>query len=103
PMTEPLSPRDLFERFEAGALEKNARRGNDRAPTSRSSSPEAPEAEASATLVRRYFEMWNTGEGALADQVLGPQYLDHAHPAVIGPAGARSIAPRFRRANPDAR
>jgi predicted SnoaL-like aldol condensation-catalyzing enzyme len=61
------------------------------------------EAEASARLVRRYFEMWNTGEGAVADEVLGPRYVDHAHPDVIGPAAARSIAPRFHKAHPDAR
>jgi len=90
-MTEPLSPRDLFERFEAGALKNDALGG------------ESAEVKASAELVRRYFDMWNTGEGAVADQVLAPHYLDHAYPAVIGPAAARAIAPRFRRANPEAR
>ena len=43
------------------------------------------------------------GEGRVADEVLGPRYLDHAHPHVIGPAAARSIAPRFHKAHPDAR
>jgi predicted SnoaL-like aldol condensation-catalyzing enzyme len=76
-MTEPFSPRDRLGRLEAGAPRENAQ----------------------TALVRRYFEMWNTGEGAVADQVLGPRYVDHAHPAVIGPAAARSIAPRFHRAN----
>jgi predicted SnoaL-like aldol condensation-catalyzing enzyme len=90
-MTEPLSPRALFERFEAGAEHRTA---HDCAGLP---------SEASARLVRRYFEMWNTGEGSVADEVLGPRYLDHAHPHVIGPAAARSIAPRFHKAHPDAR
>lgn len=84
-MNEPLSPRALFERFETGARQRTTHD------------------EASAALVRRYFEMWNTGEGTLADQVLGPRYVDHAHPDVIGPAAARSIAPRFHKSHPDAR
>jgi predicted SnoaL-like aldol condensation-catalyzing enzyme len=53
-------------------------------------------------LVRRYFDMWNTGEGAVADLVLGPVYVDHAHPDVLGPARVRSLVPRFRAASPDA-
>jgi ketosteroid isomerase-like protein len=91
-MTEPLSPRALFERFEAGARHESAHDGAGRSF-----------AETAASLVRRYFEMWNTGEGSVADEVLGPRYLDHAHPHVIGPAASRSIAPRFHRAHPDAR
>src|SRR5215471_959618 len=78
-MTEPVSPREHFERLRADARRNDAALGTG--------------------LVRRYFEMWNTGEGAIADQVLSPRYVDHAHPAVIGPAAARSIAPRFHRAN----
>lgn len=54
-------------------------------------------------LVRRYFEMWNTGAGVVADAVLGPKYIDHAHPDTVGPAASRSLAPRFHAANPDVR
>jgi len=86
-MNAPLSPRALFEHFEAGARQRTI----------------VAEAEASTRLVQRYFEMWNTGKGTLADEVLGPQYVDHAHPDVIGPAAARSIAPRFHKKHPDAR
>src|SRR5512140_2049218 len=60
-----------------------------------------PTAENEA-LVLRYFDMWNTGDGAVADAVLSPRYLDHAHPGVLGPAAARSLVPRFRAASPDA-
>jgi len=60
------------------------------------------DAEANQILVRRYFEMWNTGDRTEADAVLGPTYLDHAHPSVMGPAAVRSLVRRFRRENPDA-
>lgn len=55
---------------------------------------------ANRALVHRYFDMWNTGDGSVADAILGPTYLDHAHPEVIGPAALRSLVPRFRAANP---
>jgi predicted SnoaL-like aldol condensation-catalyzing enzyme len=61
------------------------------------------EAEANRDVVRRYFEMWNTGDRAQADVVLAPTYLDHAHPSVLGPAAVRSLVRRFRAAYPEAR
>jgi predicted SnoaL-like aldol condensation-catalyzing enzyme len=63
----------------------------------------APDAETNQVLVRRYFEMWNTGDRTEADAVLGPTYLDHARPSVVGPAAVRSLVRRFRSENPDAR
>jgi predicted SnoaL-like aldol condensation-catalyzing enzyme len=89
-MIETRSPRDRFERFVAAA----ATAGPPRDP---------PLSEANKVLVRRYFEMWNTGDGAVADAVVGPTYLDHAHPEVLGPGALRSLVPRFRAANPEAR
>src|ERR1700761_2736249 len=58
---------------------------------------------ANESLVRRYFEMWNSGDGSVADAVLGPTYLDHALPDVLGPAASRSLVPRFHAANPEVR
>lgn len=86
---QPPSPREMFERFVAAASA---------APPS-----DEPRAAANIVLVQRYFEMWNTGDGAVADTVLGATYLDHAHPEVLGPAALRSLVPRFRAANPGAR
>jgi predicted SnoaL-like aldol condensation-catalyzing enzyme len=63
----------------------------------------AADAEANRGLVRRYFEMWNTGNRAEADAVLGSTYLDHAHASVVGPAAMRSLVRRFRTENPEAR
>jgi predicted SnoaL-like aldol condensation-catalyzing enzyme len=63
----------------------------------------AADSEVNESLVRRYFDMWNTGDGTVADAVLGPTYRDHALPDVLGPAAARSLAPRFHAAHPEAR
>ncbi len=88
-MTKAPSPQELFERFVA-AKGADLQRGL------------SARATANGALVLRYFEMWNTGDGSIADQVLGPTYLDHAHPEVLGPAALRSLVPRFRTANPGA-
>jgi predicted SnoaL-like aldol condensation-catalyzing enzyme len=57
--------------------------------------------EANKALVRRYTEMWNTGEVALADELLAPTYVDHAHPEVTGPERVKQAVPKFRAAFPD--
>jgi len=54
-------------------------------------------------LVRQYFDMWNTGDGRVADKILGAAYVDHAHPDVLGPARVRSLVPRFHAASPGSR
>jgi predicted SnoaL-like aldol condensation-catalyzing enzyme len=80
--------------------------GPDAPPLQPGSAPE-PSAAAdlnanpNAELVRRYFDMWNTGDGSAADALLGPTYLDHALPDVVGPAASRSLAPRFHAAHPE--
>jgi predicted SnoaL-like aldol condensation-catalyzing enzyme len=61
------------------------------------------DAEANKALVRRYMEMWNTGEVALADELLAPTYVDHAHPEVTGPESVKQAMPKFREAFPDFR
>lgn len=87
-MNQPRSARELFEHF----VTQNAA-----APH-----PDAKAIRSNTALVHRYFEMWSSGDGAVADEVLGSTYLDHAHPEVIGPAAVRSLVPRFHLANPDA-
>jgi predicted SnoaL-like aldol condensation-catalyzing enzyme len=72
-------------------------------PTSLDAELDPAATEASESLVRRYFEMWNSGDGSVADAVLGPTYLDHALPDVLGPAASRSLVPRFHAANPEVR
>jgi predicted ester cyclase len=58
-------------------------------------------AERNKSIVRRYLEMWNTGNAAAAQEILHPQWVDHAHPEVRGiPAMAAALA-RTREAFPD--
>src|SRR5438128_1472535 len=45
--------------------------------------------ETNKGIVKRYIEMWNTGNVALADEVLAPNYVDHAHPEVTGPEAVK--------------
>ncbi|MGI5177354.1 aldo/keto reductase [Dactylosporangium sp. CA-152071] len=39
-----------------------------------------------ADLVRRYFEMWRTGDASTVDSLLAPDWTDHGHPSVRTPA-----------------
>lgn len=61
------------------------------------------ETEGNKVLVCRYVELWNTGNGALADEILTLDFVDHSHP--IQPAGPQSVKEEvssFRAAFPDA-
>ena len=55
------------------------------------------------SVVRRYFEMWNTGDTTIADQILHPDWIDHAHPEVTGPGGVKQSVQAIRVARPDLR
>ncbi|WP_405948252.1 ester cyclase [Streptomyces prunicolor] len=58
---------------------------------------------ADSELVLRYFEMWNTGDSAVAGEVLHPEWRDHAHPEITGPDDVRRAVERVRAAQPDLR
>src|SRR5580700_2369205 len=76
---------------------------NSPAPAATAPAPGGPAAttiEAGKALVLRYFEMWNTGLGAVADELLGPTYVEHGHPDFVGPAASRSLVPRVHRLYP---
>ena len=55
------------------------------------------------SVVRRYFDMWNTGDTTIADQILHADWVDHAHPEVAGPAGVKQAVQAIRAARPDLR
>jgi predicted SnoaL-like aldol condensation-catalyzing enzyme len=57
--------------------------------------------ETSKAVVRRYFEMWNSGQVALADEVLSPDYVDHAHPEINGRESVKLSVQKIRAALPD--
>lgn len=52
-------------------------------------------------VVTLYFDMWNTGDTTIADQILHPDWVDHAHPDVAGPAGVQQAVQAIRAARPD--
>jgi hypothetical protein len=70
------------------------------APAPAPAGPATATIEAGKALVLRYFEMWNTGLGAVADELLGPTYVEHGHPDFVGPAASRSLVPRVHRLYP---
>jgi predicted SnoaL-like aldol condensation-catalyzing enzyme len=57
--------------------------------------------EANKQIVRRYVELWNTGNTALADDILAPTYVDHAHPEVSGSESVKQALQQTRAAFPD--
>jgi predicted SnoaL-like aldol condensation-catalyzing enzyme len=57
--------------------------------------------EANKAIVGRYIEMWNTGNVVLADEVLAPTWLDHAHPEVTGPESVKQAMSKIRTAFPN--
>src|SRR5580704_8599862 len=104
-MSEVATAQHLFERLRDWAEREDFASlvGELGAGVNGQASAHAADAEAGRGMVRRYFEMWNTGDRTEADAVLGPTYLDHAHPSVVGPAAVRSLVRRFRAENPEAR
>jgi steroid delta-isomerase-like uncharacterized protein len=59
--------------------------------------------EANKALVRRYIELWETGNLALADEVLAPEYVDHTHPNLPpGPEPVKQEVSAFRAGFSDA-
>jgi predicted SnoaL-like aldol condensation-catalyzing enzyme len=57
--------------------------------------------ESNKAIVERYFELWNTGNLALADAILASNYVDHAHPEVVGTESVKQSVTRTRQALPD--
>src|SRR6266702_4054452 len=64
---------------------------------------ERMDVEANKALVRRYIELWNAGNVELADEVLAPTWVDHAHPEVTGPERVKQAVSKIRAAFPDFR
>src|SRR5258706_15006676 len=59
--------------------------------------------EANKALVRRYVELWNTGNLALADEVLSADFVDHAHTEFTpGSESVKQAVIDFRTGFPDA-
>ena len=52
-------------------------------------------------LLERYIEMWNTGNLALANEILAPTYRDHAHPEVTSIVHVQQALQKTRASIPD--
>jgi len=58
-------------------------------------------AQANKALVQRYLDMWNTGNEALAAEILAPNWRDHNHPEVTSLEGVKQALRATRSAFPD--
>ena len=58
---------------------------------------------AAKDLARRYFQMWNTGDASIADDILSPSWVDHAHPEVSGLSDVKRAVTAVREARSDLR
>ncbi len=56
---------------------------------------------ANKALVKGYIEMWNTGDVTLADDMLAADWVDHAHPEVVGTDHVKQAVVKVRAAFPD--
>ena len=52
-------------------------------------------------LVLTYFQLWNTGDLALADGILGEHFVNHADPAVTDVESLKSAVARTRERDPE--
>lgn len=59
--------------------------------------------ETNKTLVRNYYEMWNTGDTSKSDDVLAQYYVDHAHPEIATLDAFKEAVIKTRSAFPDFR
>lgn len=59
--------------------------------------------EANKAIVRKYIELWSTGNLSLADDVLATDFVDHTHPEqLLGPESVKEEVKAFRAGFPDA-
>jgi len=43
--------------------------------------------ETNKTIIKRYFEAYNTKNGAIFDEIIAPDYIDHGQSAYMGSPG----------------
>jgi ketosteroid isomerase-like protein len=52
-------------------------------------------------IVRKYFDMWNTGDVETADEILSPNYADVGHPEIKSIDDVKKSVIKIRTAFPD--
>ena len=59
--------------------------------------------ESNKAIVRKYIELWSTGNLSIADEVLAADFVDHTHPQQApGPESVKQEVRVFREGFPDA-
>jgi steroid delta-isomerase-like uncharacterized protein len=62
------------------------------------------DSETNKVIVRKYVELWSTGNLALADEVLAEDFVDHTHlNQAPGPENVKQEVVAFREGFPDVR
>jgi steroid delta-isomerase-like uncharacterized protein len=62
------------------------------------------DSETNKAIVRKYVELWSTGNLVLADEVLAADFVDHTHPnQAPGPESVKQEVIAFREGFPDVR
>ena len=57
--------------------------------------------EINKAIVKKYFDMWNTGNAELADEILSPVYVDVGHPEIKSVEDVKKSVYAVRNAFPD--
>ncbi len=52
-------------------------------------------------IVNKYFQMWNTGDSNIADEILSQDYVDYAHPEIHGHESVKQSLVKIRNMFPD--
>ena len=58
---------------------------------------------ANKDVVRSYAKMWNEHDSSLAKKILAENYVDHAHPELVGPQAIAQTVDKTIQAMPDFR
>ncbi len=52
-------------------------------------------------IVRSYAKMWNEHDTSIAEKILADNYIDHAHPELVGPQAIAQTVDKTLQAMPD--
>lgn len=54
-------------------------------------------------VLSRYFEMWNSGQVDIAEEILSPSFVDRGHPDITSIEMLKAFVQKIRSAMPDFR
>ena len=59
--------------------------------------------EVNKNIVQSYAKMWNEHTSSLAEEILADDYIDHAHPELVGPQAIAKVVDKTLQAVSDFR